>query len=162
MSVFALLISIFVALRQFRLGRETNTLPVLVDLFREHRGPRLAEARAVVRQLQEDQVDLKGGLSSLPRHEREMVRELAWFYDNVGVLVAHKVVLADPIIGYLGGSVVAVWETLEPLIAEERRARSGLPDALPWQEYFEMLYKLAKGESPAMARERARGWKFGS
>jgi hypothetical protein len=140
-SVVALRVSGLVSVRQLRLTEHANTLPVLVDLFREHRSARLAQARQVVYE-QSPTWDLSAGLEGLPESERDLVRELAWFYDNLGALVTHGVVDIEPVSGYLGGSVISVWERLEPLVQAERvkRARNDLPDPNRWQEYFENLY----------------------
>ncbi|OEJ21928.1 hypothetical protein AR457_39010 [Streptomyces agglomeratus] len=62
-----------------------------MDLFREHRSARLALAR----QFAHDQLpgrDLSAGLAGLSEDEWSLVRDLAWFYDNLGALVMHEVV----------------------------------------------------------------------
>ncbi|WP_043457645.1 DUF4760 domain-containing protein [Streptomyces fulvoviolaceus] len=149
LSVAALGVSGLASLRQLRLTEHANTLPVLVDLFREHRSVHLARARQVVHE-QLPACNLAAGLEGLPESERDLVRELAWFYDNRGALVTHGVVDIEPVSGYLGGSVISVWERLEPLVQAERakRARNDLPDPNRWQEYFENLYHLVR-EMPA-------------
>ncbi|QQM38060.1 hypothetical protein [Streptomyces liliifuscus] len=101
-SVVALGVSGWASLRQLRLAQHANTLPVLVDLFREHRSVRLAGARQFVHERLPG-CDLSAGLDGVPEAERELVRELAWFYDNLGALVAHGVVDIEPVSGYLGG-----------------------------------------------------------
>lgn len=160
-SVLALAASAFVSLRQIRLTKHTNTLPVVVDLFREHRGLRLARAREVVfRQL--PGWDLSTGMEGLPERERHLIRDLAWFYDNLGALVTHGVVDIEPVSGYLGGSVVSVWERMEPLVRVERakRAQNNLPDPDRWQEYFENLYHLVKELPPPDARAQSPLWRL--
>ncbi|MFI9025453.1 hypothetical protein [Streptomyces sp. NPDC053560] len=47
-SLVALGVSGAVSWRQLRLSQHANTLPVVVDLFREHRTLRLARARSFV------------------------------------------------------------------------------------------------------------------
>ncbi|MFF0734205.1 hypothetical protein ACFYVK_21575 [Streptomyces chartreusis] len=159
-SVVALAASGIVSVRQLRLTEHANTLPVLVDLFREHRSEQLAQAR----QLVFDQLsgwDLSSGMEGLPEAERNLLRELAWFYDNLGALVTHDVVDIEPISGYLGGSVISVWEGMEPLVRVERekRAHCGLPDADRWQAYFENLYHLVRAMPPEHARAQAHLWR---
>ncbi|KUN81119.1 hypothetical protein AQJ66_24460 [Streptomyces bungoensis] len=63
---------------------------------------------------------------------------MAWYYDNLGALVTHGVVEVEPVFGYLGGSVISVWERIEPLVTVERarRMHSGLPDPDRWQQYL--------------------------
>ncbi len=160
-SVVALGVSGVVSLRQLRLTQHANTLPVLVDLFREHRSVRLARAREVAFS-QLPGWDLSAGMEGLPETERTLLRDLAWFYDNLGALVTHGVVDVEPVSGYLGGSVVAVWERMEPLVRVERakRAENALPDPDRWQVYFENLYHLVRSMPPEQARARTHLWQL--
>ncbi|MEU7578538.1 hypothetical protein AB0B50_13115 [Streptomyces sp. NPDC041068] len=160
-SVMALGVSGLVSMRQLRLTEHTNTLPVLVDLFREHRSMRMARAREVVFE-QLPEWDLSAGMEGLPEAERNLIRELAWFYDNLGALVTHGVVDIEPVSGYLGGSVISVWERMEPLVRVERakRAHNALPDPSRWQEYFENLYHLVRKMPPPQARAQSRLWRL--
>lgn len=157
-SVVALLVSGATSYRQLTLARQANTLPVLVELFREHRSDHLAEARLFVHQ------DLPGhdvseGLNSLPPDKRKLVRDLAWYYDNLGALVAHEIVDIGPVSGYLGGSVVSTWENMEPLVLAHRRFRYGGPaDEVQWQGYYENLYRLVKQNPPGAMRRRLERW----
>jgi hypothetical protein len=160
-SLVALAVSGAVSIRQLRLTEHANTLPVLVDLFREHRSVRLAQARRVVHE-RLPSCDLSAGLAGLPEDDRDLVRELAWFYDNLGALVAHGVVDIEPVSGYLGGSVISVWEGVQPLVQAERakRTRNAMPDPNRWQEYFENLYHLVL-ETPAdRARAATHLWRL--
>ncbi|MET9670046.1 hypothetical protein ABZY19_32585 [Streptomyces sp. NPDC006475] len=158
LSIAALVVSVLFSYRRDTLARHANTLPVLVDFFSQHRSDRLADARDFVYK-EMSTYDLSQGLAGLPEERRTQVRELAWFYDNLGALVTHKVVDIKPVSGYLGVSVVLTWEKLEPLIKAERAARtpSGV-DPERWQVYFENLYLLVKRTPPAKARESQRRW----
>ncbi len=167
MEVAALVISIVASVASIlsgfwsrRLSRHSNTLPVLVELFREHRGERLAEARRYVRQ--ELPEDVGEGLGSLPRDKEELVRDLAWFYDNIGALVAHDIVDFDPVAGYLGGSALETGNRLEPLIEVERRRRAGDGDPQRWQEYFENMAAMLRALPPEKARQRQPNWVLAS
>lgn len=115
-SLVALGVSGAVSWRQLRLSEKANTLPV-VDLFREHRTVRLARARAFAHK-ELPACDLSLGLAGLPDEGRDLVRELAWYFDNLGALVTHGVVEIERVSGYLGGSVVSVWEHMKPLVRE--------------------------------------------
>ncbi|MEV6107018.1 hypothetical protein AB0M28_20220 [Streptomyces sp. NPDC051940] len=168
MEIAALVVSLLalgatgiVSARQLRLTEHANTLPVLVDLFREHRSVHLALARETVfRHL--PTWNISAGMEGLPEAERNLIRDLAWFYDNLGALVAHGVVGIRPVSGYLGGSVISVWEQMEPLVRVERAKRSqmGLPDPDRWQEYFENLYHLVRQMPPPQARAKTDLWRL--
>ncbi|MGB2570299.1 DUF4760 domain-containing protein [Micromonospora citrea] len=159
-SVLALAVSVLMTRRQLTLARHNNSLPVLIDLFREHRSDRLADARRFVHSGL-DKCDLSQGFAGLPEEEREMVRDLAWYYDNLGALVLHEVVDVEIVAGYLGGSVVAVWEKISPLIEAERLKRADDPDPRRWQEYFENLRFLVQEVPPSKARGSRALWRLG-
>lgn len=133
---------------------DANSVPVLIELFREHRSDYLAQIRSMLHKegLPED---VEGGLVSLPAEKGKQIRDLMWFYDNLGVLVMHGLVDVRPISGYLGGSVLEVWQIVTPLVLAERevRRRSGQPDPDRWQQYFELLYNAVKVDSPTAARD---------
>jgi len=158
-SVGALLVSGAASYRQLKLAAHANTLPVLVELFREHRSDYLAEARWFVHQELPGR-DVSAGLHSLSPEELKLVRDLAWFYDNLGALVAHGIVDIEPVSGYLGGSVISTWESMAPLIAAHRARRSaiGRDDGAEWQGYYENLYYLIKQNPPGAVRKRLERW----
>ncbi|MFI5795085.1 hypothetical protein [Streptomyces sp. NPDC051677] len=160
-SLLAFAVSGLVSLRQLRLSQHANALPVVVDLFREHRSARLAQARTFVHE-ELPACNSALGLAGLPEEGRDLVRELAWYYDNLGALVAHGVVDIEPVSGYLGGSVISVWERMEPLVRAERtrRVENSLPDPDRWQVYFENLYHLVREAPPEQARTQTPLWRL--
>lgn len=148
--------------RQAVFTRHANSIPMLVELFADHRGRRLARARQIVNNELRGQ-DLSGGLASITdKCKQDLVLELAWYYDNLGALVAHDIVDIDPVSGYLGGSVVTCWEVLKPLVMAEREARSGYEDPGRWQIYFENLARLVAERPPDHARRKAPRWEIGA
>ncbi|MGW1746912.1 DUF4760 domain-containing protein [Streptomyces sp. NPDC002092] len=155
----ALLVSGAASYSQLRLAKHANTLPVLVELFREHRSDYLAEARRFVHQELPDR-DVSEGLDSLSREEAKKARDLAWFYDNLGALVAHGIVDIEPVSGYLGGSVISTWESMRPLIVAHRTRRmaAGRDDGIQWQGYYENLYHLVRLNPPATVRNGLDRW----
>ncbi|MCQ9135836.1 MULTISPECIES: hypothetical protein [Streptomyces] len=158
-SVAALLVSGATSYRQLKLAGHANTLPVLVELFREHRSDHLAQARWFVHQ-QLPGRDVSAGLHSLTPEERKLVRDLAWFYDNLGALVAHEIVDIGPVSGYLGGSVISTWECMEPLVTAHRarRAEAGRDEGAAWQGYYENLYHLVRKNPPGAVRGGLARW----
>lgn len=155
LSLVALTASLVASRRQMRLSRHLNSISVLVDLFREHRSDRLARARKFVF-AELSTFNLHEGLSGLPESERDLVRDLAWFYDNLGALVLHDIVDIEPIAGYLGGSIIDSWEKMAPIVDAERRIRmaGGSSDPGRWQEYFQYLYNLVCIGTPQSARDK--------
>ena len=156
-SIVALLVSVIAVRRQIQLSRHSNSIPVLVDLFREHRGDYLAKARhLVVHELSAS--DLKAGLTGLPEGQRQQVRDLIWFYDNLGAFVVHKIIDAPLVVGYMGGSITDVWEKLLPLVEADRvnRAAAGRTDHKHWLEYFQYLYDVAVAAEAGREQEDKR------
>lgn len=160
-SIVAAATSIILGWRALKLARHSNTMPVLIDLFREHRSPQLAEARQFVYSELANH-DLSLGLDALPEDKRACVRDLAWFYDNLGTLVAHGVIDIAPVSGYLGQSVMVYWERMQPLIQAEREKRQDSHDPNRWQIYFENLYQVIREQSPEEARSAQRMWRLKS
>ncbi len=156
-SALALLVSLGAGLRQLLLTRQANALPVLVDLFREFRGDRQREARIVVFS-EVQSLDLTRGLDGLPDKQRDRLRDIMWYFDNLGALVTHGIVDIQPIAGFMGGSILTAWERLAPLIYAERTLRGHPSDAGQYQQYFENLVHLVERAGPRESRVKARNW----
>lgn len=159
-SILAVATSIFLGWRALTLDRHSNSMPVLIEMFREHRSKQLADAREFIYYNLAD-YDPSQGLSVLPEEKQNLVRDLAWFYDNLGALVAHGVIDVSPVSGYLGQSVLLYWEKIQPLVEAERKKRNESYDPQRWQIYFENLYYLIQQQSPEQARSSQPMWRLG-
>jgi len=158
-SIVAVMTSVILGWRALTLTRHSNTMPVLIDLFREHRSERLANARQFV-YFDLPECDLSLGMDGLPDNKKGLVRDLAWFYDNLGTLVAHGVIDIEPVSGYLGQSVLLNWERMRQLIQVERKKRQDSYDPERWQIYFENLYHLIREQPPEEARSAQHLWRL--
>ena len=158
-SIVAVATSVILGGRTLTLARHSNAMPVLIDLLREHRSKRLADARQFV-YFDLSKCDLSLGLGGLPEDKKALVRDLGWFYDNLGALVAHGVIDIAPVSGYMGQSVLLNWEKMQPLIKAERKKRQDSYDPERWQVYFENLYHLIREQSPEKARSVQRMWRL--
>jgi hypothetical protein len=154
-SILSLVAAILTAGRQALLAQRANDASALVELFREYRSQPLASARRDVRDHVKEWEPAKG-VEGLPQD----VKGLLWFFDNLGVLVAHGVVESGPVIGWLGGSAVVVWDLLEPFIVAERASRSRGLDPNRYQEYFENLVMLIRKTPPEEARGLDKLWRL--
>jgi len=54
------------------------------------------------------------------RAERALHR-VGGFYDRIGSLIRHKLIRQEDILPTVGGGAIAVWQRIEPLVAEARR-----------------------------------------
>ena len=132
---------------------------MLIDLFKEHRGEWLARARNFIHNELSD-CDLSRGLDGLPSEGRELLRDHAWSYDNLGALVTHGVIDLDAVSGYLGGSVTSCWKAVRPIVLAERAQRERYDDPDRWQIYFENLNRLLTDLPPDRARESQKLWRL--
>jgi hypothetical protein len=156
-TVVALLASIVVSRRQLRLARQANALPAVVQLFEDSRNE-LWGAREFVNNSSfvAAGFPVDDGFDGLP----EEVKRLAWYYDQLGALVAHDIIDVELVSGYIGGSMRMTWERLRPYIETERRRRASSPDPMRWQEYFENLAALIDESPPAKARSSSKNWRL--
>ncbi|NUR69501.1 MAG: hypothetical protein HOU81_01635 [Hamadaea sp.] len=160
LSLLSLALSAVVGWRAITLSRQANSVDMVVDLFREHRGSDLAEARRFV-YTSYTEFETNHGLSGIPGDGRELIRRLSCYYDNLGALVAHGIVDLDLVAGYMGSSVVSMWDRLEPLIVAERTLRHAQTyDDQRWQRYFENLAILVRHRVPATARADQALWRL--
>jgi hypothetical protein len=112
-----------VSVQQVHLMRRQNLLPVALDFFREARTPEWFFVRDwVIKHLAaECSPDL--GVSGLPEPAREHVRKLGFFYDNLGVFAAYRVVEEDLVLGFFGVGMNEVWAIVYPYSHREEEIR---------------------------------------
>jgi hypothetical protein len=119
-SVLIAMTALVLSVRQ---SRRQNLLPIALDIFRESRSPEWSRARdwvitSLVTEHSPDQ-----GVSGLPEPARQRVRQVVFFYDNLGVFVAYNVIGQDLAIGFHGVGLSEAWSVLEPYIRRERENR---------------------------------------
>ncbi|MGI5155476.1 DUF4760 domain-containing protein [Microbispora sp. CA-102843] len=122
-SLLALVVSVFTALRQTTMMRHSNQLPVLVELFQEFRSTewQRAEAYALGRLQAEHDPDI--GCSGLPDEARIAVNKVVGYYSGFGYFVYRKMAdesLVVPLIGYRASRA---WDAVEPFVRREREIR---------------------------------------
>jgi hypothetical protein len=124
--------------------RRQNLLPVVLDIFRESRTEEWFRARdwVVARLATEHPPDR--GVSGLPEPARERVRRVVFFYDNLGVFVAYKVIGQDLAIGFHGVGMSEAWLILEPYIRREREIRK-----MGYAVFYEDLVCRVRSRPPA-------------
>jgi hypothetical protein len=122
-SLGSAVIALMALILSVRQTRRQNLLPIALDIFRESRTTEWFEARdwVVTRLRTEHSPD--NGVSGLPEPARERVRRVVFFYDNLGVFVAFKVIGQDLAIGFHGVGLTEAWQVLEPYIRRERAIR---------------------------------------
>jgi hypothetical protein len=112
---------------------KASRLPATVDLFREYRSYEMVNARRILHQKLTDS-DSNLGITHLPPETREAAERVAFYLDNVGALVAHKLVQRSLAAGFLGVSAKGHGEALSPYVFRERANRGTV-----YLNYFEYL-----------------------
>jgi hypothetical protein len=121
-----------------------TVLDVVIALFREFRelSPERYRLDAALRNY-----DASRPLSDLDPETRNAAFKVSHFLDALGYLVERELVEVDLIAGFMGGSVINLWEKLGPHIEAERKRRKEAGQDPRYQVYFEGLAKrLQKGD----------------
>jgi len=144
--------AMLVSYRQLHEAEVANSLPTVIDLFREYRSPALSKARSIVfQQLGPDEQQLP--LSELPDSVRPAAYSVCHYLDNLGVLVTEGLVEPRIVTRFLGRSAIDLWERLHPCIKLERAKRNG-----NYQRYFEGLAATAKRLDPELMLNIVPRW----
>jgi hypothetical protein len=137
LSGIAIILSFYAALKQIGISRKANSLPLVIDLFREYRCIKFKEHQDYVfNELRNKYSSVEHGISNLPKDARDHVRVFSFFFNNLGVLVYHKLADIELIISYMGGNIIRSWEILRPYIEKEIDLRG---NGSPYQGYFRRL-----------------------
>ena len=88
----AAVVALGLTVRQVLAMSRQTQLSVVVESFREARTPEWFEARDWIFEHLADEYAPDRGISGLPPHARAMIRKVGFLYDNLGLLVIHKVV----------------------------------------------------------------------
>ena len=136
MAIAAIVISavvLLVAAAALYQAAKANRFPAAVELFGEYRSYEMVNARRVLFQKLSDQ-NPNLGISHLPPEVREAAERVGFYLDNVGALVAHKLVSRKLVAGFLGVSAQNQWKALMPYVNRERLNRDSV-----YLNYFEYL-----------------------
>jgi hypothetical protein len=144
----ALALSTFVSIQQVRQISRQNLLPVVLDAFREARTAEWFQARDWIVEHLADECSPDSGVSRLPQPARGMVGSVGFFYDNLGVFVAYKVLTEDVVIGFFGVGMNQLWTVMEPYILRERQIRR-----MGYMVFFEDLVCRFRERDPATVYE---------
>jgi hypothetical protein len=124
-SLLALAISSILALRQSRLMRDANQLPVVIDLFRELRADTfITREQEIWRSLPGDQ-DPAQGFGGIPTPLRTYVYDVCLFYQTVSYLVKFKMIDDGLVYTALHYRILRTWSSVELFVRGERALRGG-------------------------------------
>jgi hypothetical protein len=137
LSLLALIISLFVAQRQLRASRDSDSISAMLQLFGEYRTDEFRSARRAIFRMNFSQPCQL--LIEMRAQQREEIELVAHFFEHVGLLIAFDLIPAEPMVAFFGFSCQQLWLKLESTIEAERQAR-GIENYLA---YFEMFANLA-------------------
>jgi hypothetical protein len=119
-SVIAVIISSFAAITSYIMSKKNNSIPIVVDMFQEFRSESFKnDQKFIFEDLRVIYKPPVGFRELNPVHQRK-VMHVSHFYDNLGLLVAHKIVDERLITSFMGEAARMTWDKLEPFIRKER------------------------------------------
>jgi hypothetical protein len=121
-AVIALSITALLAIRQTRTAASGYALPIVLEMFAQFRSEEFYAAREYVIELLGKEFDPPMPYRDLPPEVRAQVRMVAGRYDDLGKLVAHRVVDPELVIGGNGTAIRQVWAAVAPFVHQERAA----------------------------------------
>jgi hypothetical protein len=151
LSVLATLVSSLIAVRQSKLMRHTNLVPVVVDMFRDFRDPEFKVHMGYVQHsLWKEYDHATAGTSELGEEARSHVAPVMNFFNTIGLLVAQGVIDGSVPSSSMGGSILRAWSRIGPFIRTERAHRKD-PN---YSIYFEDLAVRALRLPPSKLKKR--------
>jgi hypothetical protein len=134
-----LVLGVAVAVWAIRDARRATQLAAASDVFREYRSIEMRDARRRIRELPGFDPSGPPGLDQLSVEDRRNFELVSNFLDNVGTLVAQRLLRPEPAAAFLGGSARAMWSKLAPYVYDERH-KIGRET---YQRHFEdLVYRL--------------------
>jgi hypothetical protein len=143
LSSVAIVVSWVSTLRQRRLANSSNHLPIVITVFRESRTDAWLAAQEHVLNELPSRDALKYGISGLPKQAHAHAVLIGLFYDDLGKLVAHRMIDQHLVIGGYGTMIVRLWDALAPFVYAERE----LHKTAFWV-YFEDLATRTAARTP--------------
>jgi len=138
-ATVALVAGVFVAAYTLRESRRAAQLSAAVDLLREYRRQDMRLARFALHRL--PPCDPSRGLEQLSHTDREALELVSHYLDNIGSLVARRLLRPEPAASFLGGSAIGIWSAIAPYVRAERAAGR----RPTYQRHFEYFVYLLQG-----------------
>ena len=130
-------------------ARQLRNLSVLTEVLREWRTEDFQKHRRFVEALDMSKYDAHAADNTFPTRAWISVGAVNRFYDNVGMLLFHKLVDVLPILDYMGSPALVAWSRLEEfnLAQRSKRANRAIPAYMGHFNFFAEL--AARGCEPA-------------
>ncbi|MFF1378786.1 hypothetical protein [Streptomyces sp. NPDC058308] len=147
-SALTAVVAVALSLRQTRLMSRQSLVPVVLEAFREARSPEWFEARDFIVERLVAEISPAQGVTRQPPQARAALRKVGFLFDNFGLLVAHRVVPEELVIGFFGGYLDHLWKIMEPYIRKEAELTGQ-----GYMVFFEDLVARSRSHSIENVRE---------
>jgi len=151
-SAISLITSALLVWRQIGAMRDTNELPIIVDLTQEFRKPEFQRDEHYVVSSLAGEHPASLGCSNLPEEARIAVQNVISIFISLGAFVALNIAEERSVVSLFGYRADRAWRALEPYIREERRLRGGDPFA----RFFEDLVCRTRENAPWPVKYQVR------
>ncbi|MET8152420.1 hypothetical protein ACIBSW_18645 [Actinoplanes sp. NPDC049668] len=143
-SVAALAISAWAAIRQLRLVRGSSDLKLTAEILVGRFGSKdfQVDQRYVLERLAQEH-DPALGISGLPEPAAAAAWNVGFMFENLGMMTVFGLVDRRIVLSIGNYRIQRSWEALEPFIRAERSIRDA-----PFLDFFENAYVEARATSP--------------
>ncbi len=136
-AIAALAVSVWAAQRQTRLQRESNHMPVILEIVDGFRSPAFQADYDYIRTKLQVNYTPSVGISGLPLEVRRKLFNVCYLFHAVAFICALEAVDERVLIAGLGGPARIIWKQVEPYSIAERAAGNA-------DQTFQALEKLAE------------------
>lgn len=148
-SVTAVISSTFLAMQALRYSKNANHMPVIVQLFKEHRSEEFVRKEQFVwREMPRQNPDK--GFSRLPRKVKSHATDVALFYLMVSYLSEYDISDRELLALQVQYRLLRTWQAIERHVKRERELRGGEYTFLNTLEVF--VQRVGSLDSDAIAR----------
>lgn len=145
-SALAIAVSTALGVRQQKISRHSNYVPVMSNLMAEFRSPNFHENHSLVMALRAPDQPVSG-FSDLPPDARAAFVDVVYFYQMVAMQISMGVLDEKTMLAQLHSRIISVWEVVEPYVQAERENNPyGNKNLLSVLEYYA---QRARDMSPA-------------
>ncbi|MEV5568713.1 hypothetical protein AB0L06_01575 [Spirillospora sp. NPDC052269] len=149
LSTFSVITSVVLLSRQTTFIRQSNHLPVSVDLAREFRSDDFLEAQNYVVNTLKTEHSPDAGVSELPLEARKAIDKVTSYFTGLGAMVAQGILDEPFATNFMGYRANLIWIALEPYILRERSLRND-SDYLIF--YEDLICRIRENWPPSAGR----------
>ncbi len=148
-AVAAVLSSTFLAIQALRYNRNANHMPVIIELFKEHRSAEFLKKEQLVWREMSRQNPVKG-FAGLSRRTKSCATDVALFYLMIAYLSEYRICDQELLALQVQYRLLKTWQAIEPHVRQERILRGSEYTFLNTLEVF--VERVRALDSDAIAR----------